>query len=112
MSGKSDGDGDNGDGQSWELAKLVGNYERFTQDVDTKLSRIEDRLNENAETFGEIKTTMATKTVEINNLENRVEDLEDNGGQLSKRRRWQIDGTSVAAIVLTLKEIVTAILGH
>lgn len=104
------GDGD--DGQTWELAKLVGNYERFTQDVDTKLSRIEDRLNENAETFSNIKTTIASKTVEINNLENRVEDLENNGGQLSKRRRWQIDGTSVATIVLTLKEIVAAILGH
>ena len=114
MSDKDEGDGDNPTGaglggQTWELAKLVGNYERFTQDVDQKLSRIEDKLEEGAVTFGKIKTTIASKTVEIDNLENRVEDLEDNG--LSKRRRLQIDGTTVAAIVLTLKEVVTAILG-
>jgi len=116
MSDKDEGDGDNPTGaglggQNWELAKLVGNYERFTQDVDQKLSRIEDKLEEGAVTFGKIKTTIASKTVEINNLENRVEDLENKGGDLTKRRRLQIDGTTLAAIVLTLKEVVTAILG-
>lgn len=98
--------------ETWELAKLVGNYERFTQDVDQKLSRIEDKLEESAETFGNIKSTIATKTVELNNLENRVEDLENNGGDLTKRRRLQINGTTLAAVVLTIKEIVTAILGQ
>lgn len=114
MSEKDDGDG-NGfgagpGGQTWQLAKLVGNYERFTQDVDQKLSRIETRLTESAETINEIKTTMATRAEQVNNIEDRVENLENNGG-LSKRRRWQADGTTIAATILAAKEIICAILG-
>ena len=105
-----DGDDENPGGQSWELAKLVGNYERFTKDVDQKLARIEERLDEGAESFSSIKSTIATKTEQFNNLENRVEDLENNGG-LSKRRRWQADGTTIAATILAVKEILCAILG-
>jgi len=105
-----DGDDENPGGQSWELAKLVGNYERFTKDVDQKLARIEERLDEGAESFSSIKTTIATKSEKIDNLENRLEDLENNGG-LSRRRRWQVDGTTIAAIILTVKEIVTTLLG-
>lgn len=105
-----DGDDDNPGGQSWELAKLVGNYERFTKDVDEKLTSIDKRLEEGAETFTNIKTTIAEKSVVIDNLENRLEDLENNGG-LSRRKRWQVDGTTIAAVILTIKEIVTTLLG-
>lgn len=105
-----EGDGENPSGTSWELAKLVGNYERFTQDVDNKLSRIEDKLEDSAETFGMIKTTIAEKTMKINNIENRLENLENNGG-LSRRRRWQVDGTAIATVILTVKEIITTFFG-
>lgn len=104
-----DKDGDGG-GQSWELAKLVGNYERFTKDVDQKLARIEERLDEGAESFSSIKSTIATRTEQINNIEVRLKDVENNGG-LSRRRRWQVDGTTLAAVILTIKELFITLVG-
>lgn len=97
--------------ENWELAKLIGKYETFTEGVDRRLGKIEGHLEKGSEAFMSINTTIATKTEQINNMEKRMEDLEDNGG-LSKRRRWQVDGTTLAAIALALKEIITAILGH
>ncbi len=94
--------------QGWELAKLIGNYERFTQDVDSKLTRIEERLEKGQESFNEINSTMAAKTEKLDNLENRVTEFEDNG--LSRRRRLQIDGTTLAAVALALKEIVVTLI--
>jgi len=105
-----EGDGENSRGQSWELAKLVGNYERFTKDVDNKLTRIEERLDEGAESFSSIKLTIASKSEKIDNIDKRLADVENNGG-LSRRRRWQVDGTTLAAAILTFKEIVTAFIG-
>ncbi len=106
-----DKDGDeNPGGESWELAKLVGNYERFTKDVDQKLARIEERLDEGAQSFSSIKSTIATKSEKIDNLEVRLTDVENDGG-LSRRRRWQVDGTTIAAVILTVKEVVATLLG-
>ena len=94
--------------QGWELAKLIGNYERFTQDVDSKLTRIEERLEKGQDTFVEIKTTMAAKAEQLENIDDRMNHFEQNG--LSRRRRLQIDGTTIAAIALALKEIVTTLI--
>ena len=94
--------------QGWELAKLIGNYERFTQDVDSKLTRIEERLEKGQDTFVEIKTTMAAKTEQLENIDDRMNHFEQNG--LSRRRRLQIDGTTLAAVALALKEIVVTLI--
>ena len=102
----NDGDGD----QTWELAKLVGNYERFTKDVDNKLFRIEERLDEGVNSFSGIKLTIASKSEKIDNIDKRLVDIENNGG-ISKRRRWQVDGTTIAALVLAVKEIFTFLTG-
>jgi len=92
----------------WELAKLIGNYERFTKEVDRKLTGIDERLEKSQETFTGINTVMATRAEQLDNIDNRLVNVEDNGG-LSKRRRWQVDGTTLAAVALTVKEIVAAI---
>ncbi len=89
--------------QGWELAKLIGNYERFTQDVDSKLTRIEERLEKGQDTFVEIKTTMAAKAEQLDSH------IEEEG--LSKRRRWQLDGTTATSIILSFKMILEAIRG-
>ena len=96
-------------GQTWELAKLIGNYERFTKEVDRKLTGIDERLAKGQEAFTEINATMASKTEKLDNLEERMEDFEENG--LSKRRRLQIDGTTLGLVALALKEVVTTIVG-
>ncbi len=102
-------DDENPGGQTWELAKLIGRYETFTEGVDRRLGKIEESLEQGANSFSEINSTMAAKSERLDQLEERVDHFENNG--LSKRRRLQIDGTTLAAIVLGIKEIVTAIIG-
>ena len=110
----TDESNDGGDGKGpgnpgWELARLVGRYETFTTSVERRLEKIEEHLEKDTETFSNIKTTIATKSEQIDDLEKRVDTIE-NGG-LSKRRRLQIDGTTIAAIILAFKELVTAFIG-
>jgi len=96
-------------GQTWELAKLIGRYETFTEGVDRRLDKIEEHLENGSKSFTEIQNIIAEKREQIDNIETRVKHFENNG--FSKRRRLQIDGTTIAAIVLALKEVVNAIVG-
>ena len=99
---------DNPGDQSWELAKLIGRYETFTEGVDRRLDKIEGHLESGSKSFSEINSIMAKRTERINNIEERIEHFENNG--ISKRRRLQIDGTTITAIILTIKEIVTVLI--
>ena len=96
---------DDGDkGQTWELAKLIGRYETSQEMTNERLGKIEKHL----EKFSEIDKIMATKAEKLDNIEDRTESLENDG--LTKRRRLQIDGTTLATIILGFKEIILAIL--
>lgn len=115
MSKGDDGKEDNpgGDmpgGQSWELAKLVGRYETFSKGIERRLGKIEGHLEKTAEAFSDINSTMAAKTEQVDNLEDRIDKVEERDIDLSKRRRLQIDGTTLAAVILTLKELVHVII--
>lgn len=39
-------EGGDGDGNSRELYRLIGNYERFTQDVERRLEKIEECIED------------------------------------------------------------------
>ena len=106
-----DGDGANPGGQSWELARLVGRYETFTEGVDRRLDKIETHLENGTKSLSDVKSTMSKKAEQVDNIENRLKEVESNGGSISRRRRLQIDGTTIAAIVLALKEIIASIIG-
>ena len=111
MDGNDDYDDGNPGGQNWELARLVGRYETFTKGVDRRLDKIENHLENGTRTISEIKNTMAKKSEQVDNIEERLKEVEDNGGNISRRRRLQMDGTTIAAVALALKEIITSIIG-
>ena len=123
MSGNGDPEGNDGDlgarapnpggpgAPGWELANLVGRYETFTAGVERRLGKIEKKLEDGSKAFGNIDVIMARKEEHLEVVDSRLESLEEQDITLSKRRRWQIDGTALAAILLTLKEIVLAVIG-
>lgn len=83
-----------------ELYTLIGNYERFTREVDRKLGDIEKRLRDGDKTFNKIHRLCAVNCKRLDNLEEK-----DVLGGATKREKLGLWGSVAMAVYVALRII-------
>ncbi len=92
-----------------DLYRLIGNYERFTQEIDRKLESIEKRLEAGSANFKAIQTLCAQRGERLENLEEKIQTLQTN--VLPRRTRIQINSTLIITILNALETVIRYITG-
>jgi hypothetical protein len=92
-----------------DLYKLVGNYERFSENVLSELKDINQLLDDGDKRFQAFEGRYAQHNAQLGNHEKRLSSYERNG--LPRRVKRQIDGTAVATAALFVWELLKRLFG-
>lgn len=93
-----------------DLYKLVGNYERFSEDVIGRLEKIDERLTSGNRNFDQLHKLCATRGKDIEHLDGRIGNLENRASnELSRKRRLQIDISSIITAIIAAWEIIKSL---